>query len=275
MQTIGERMAEARKRLGISLREASEATRIRSDFLSAMEDNSMNIPLPEVYRRGFVKIYALYLKLDAEKLLTDYDAVRLAEHQKAHHHHRREGHREFLGRIEMPEKEKAKSQTKTTAPEEPFDPEDDRDDRSWKDTIVDNVLENRDLYLKVGAGVGAVVLVLLLVMLFMALITGEGGEATPSSPPREESPASVSTLQPVEPENVRLIATGDVASVIVTQLYNNEQLFAGSMAQGEDFEFEKRGRIRIQYSAGENLLVEIDGQGYRLGRSGIGRTTLD
>ena len=32
MQTIGERLEEARKRKGISIREASEATKIRSEY---------------------------------------------------------------------------------------------------------------------------------------------------------------------------------------------------------------------------------------------------
>ena len=38
MQSIGERLEEARKRKGISLREAAEATKIRSDFLRGVFD---------------------------------------------------------------------------------------------------------------------------------------------------------------------------------------------------------------------------------------------
>ena len=42
MQSIGERLEEARKRKGISLREAAEATKIRSDFLGYIEQNKMD-----------------------------------------------------------------------------------------------------------------------------------------------------------------------------------------------------------------------------------------
>ena len=73
MQTIGERLEEARKRKGISLREAAEITKIRSDFLGYLEQNKFDFDLPEIYRRGFIKNYARYLKLDPEKLLTDYN----------------------------------------------------------------------------------------------------------------------------------------------------------------------------------------------------------
>ena len=48
MQSIGERFEEARKRKGISLREASEATKIRSDFLGNIEQNKFSFDLPEI-----------------------------------------------------------------------------------------------------------------------------------------------------------------------------------------------------------------------------------
>ena len=74
MQSIGERFEEARKRKGISLREAAEATKIRSDFLGNIEQDKFDFELPDIYKRGFLKNYARYLKLDPENILTDYHA---------------------------------------------------------------------------------------------------------------------------------------------------------------------------------------------------------
>ena len=54
MQTIGERLEEARKRKGISVREAAETTKIRSDYLQKFEANSFDVNLPPLYIRGFV-----------------------------------------------------------------------------------------------------------------------------------------------------------------------------------------------------------------------------
>jgi len=79
MQTIGERLEEARKNKGISIRDAAEATKIRSDYLHKFESNQFDIGLAEIYRRGFLRTYALYLQLPAEKILSDYTALTRAQ----------------------------------------------------------------------------------------------------------------------------------------------------------------------------------------------------
>ena len=68
---IGQKLEEARNRKGISLREASESTKIRGDYLTAFESSSFDINLPEVYLRGFVRLYARFLDLDQEADLLD------------------------------------------------------------------------------------------------------------------------------------------------------------------------------------------------------------
>lgn len=73
MSTIGERLSEARKNFGIDLRSAAEATKIRSDFLAALEENKPDrISLADVYKVGFLRIYAKYLKLDADRLVAEF-----------------------------------------------------------------------------------------------------------------------------------------------------------------------------------------------------------
>lgn len=73
MATIGERLSEARKNFGIDLRSAAEVTKIRSDFLAALEENKPErITLADVYKVGFLRIYAKYLKLDADRIVAEY-----------------------------------------------------------------------------------------------------------------------------------------------------------------------------------------------------------
>jgi len=105
MQTIGERLEEARKRKGISIREAAEATKIRSEYLHKMEGNSFDLSLPDIYVRGFLHNYAAYLKLNPDKLLADYRTLVPAEGRAA----RREN-RENYGRMDL-------AQAPTPAPE--------------------------------------------------------------------------------------------------------------------------------------------------------------
>ena len=78
MQSIGEKIEEARKRKGISLREAAEATKIRSDFLTHIEKNEFDYDLPSIYKIGFIKNYAKYLKLNPDKIVSQYQDQILA-----------------------------------------------------------------------------------------------------------------------------------------------------------------------------------------------------
>jgi cytoskeleton protein RodZ len=70
---IGQKLEEARNRKGISIREASESTKIRGDYLSAFEAGQFDIDLPEVYLRGFIRLYSRFLDLDQEAMLADLD----------------------------------------------------------------------------------------------------------------------------------------------------------------------------------------------------------
>lgn len=73
MATIGQRLSEARKNFGIDIRSAAEATKIRSDFLAALEeDKPERIRLADVYKVGFLRVYAGYLKLDADRIVAEF-----------------------------------------------------------------------------------------------------------------------------------------------------------------------------------------------------------
>jgi hypothetical protein len=73
MQTIGEKLAEARQRQGARIQDVAESTHVRSDYLEALENNQFSrIPLADIYKQGFIKIYARYLRLDTQSLLDDY-----------------------------------------------------------------------------------------------------------------------------------------------------------------------------------------------------------
>ena len=71
---VGQKLEEARKRKGASLREVSESTKIRGDYLSAIESGNYEINLPEVYLRGFVRLYAKFIGLDQDAIVADLDS---------------------------------------------------------------------------------------------------------------------------------------------------------------------------------------------------------
>ena len=68
---IGQKLEDARNRKGISIREASESTKIRGDFLTSFEAGKFDIGLPDVYLRGFIRAYARFLGIDPESAVAD------------------------------------------------------------------------------------------------------------------------------------------------------------------------------------------------------------
>jgi cytoskeleton protein RodZ len=95
MQTIGERLEEARKKKGISIREAAEATKIRGEYLQKFEGNQFEIGLTDIYTRGFLRGYANYLRIPSDRLLSDYTALRGGEPRV------RQPSREVYGRMDL------------------------------------------------------------------------------------------------------------------------------------------------------------------------------
>src|SRR5476649_2774098 len=96
MQTIGERLEEARKRKGVSIREAAEATKIRGDYLQKFESNQFDLGLAELYVRGFLRSYAQFLKLPADKLVNDFNGLGLGANGRP-----RTPSREVYGRMDL------------------------------------------------------------------------------------------------------------------------------------------------------------------------------
>lgn len=72
MAELGARLRAAREQKGLSLEQVEHATRIRRAFLEALEEERFEALPGDVYARGFVRNYALFLGLDAKDLLGAY-----------------------------------------------------------------------------------------------------------------------------------------------------------------------------------------------------------
>ena len=72
VRTVGARLKLVRKRKGISIEDAEEATKVRAKYLEAIEkDNWSEFP-SRVYVLGFVRRYAELLDLNSEKILEEF-----------------------------------------------------------------------------------------------------------------------------------------------------------------------------------------------------------
>jgi len=72
MRTVGLALIERRKIRGLTPEKVSLILKIRTPYIKAMEQGDWGELPGEVYARGFVKRYAVYLGMDAEKLMAPY-----------------------------------------------------------------------------------------------------------------------------------------------------------------------------------------------------------
>lgn len=69
MPTPGERLRQAREARKLTLKQAVQATRIRSYYLQALENDDLAALPSPAHARGFLRLYAEYLGLDVQELL--------------------------------------------------------------------------------------------------------------------------------------------------------------------------------------------------------------
>jgi len=70
LDTVGHSLKHAREERNMSLDEASRATKIRKEFLLAIEEDRFEVLPGDVFARGFVRSYADFLGLDGKAVAT-------------------------------------------------------------------------------------------------------------------------------------------------------------------------------------------------------------
>ena len=229
MQTIGERLEEARKRKGISVREAAENTKIRGDYLQKFEANTFEIDLPPLYIRGFLRSYARYLELDPERIVNDYNAL-LTEGKPV----RRET-REVYGRVDFAEAARSKDVGETPP--------------------ASRAAQDQALLLKFGLlGGGAIVVVVIVIMLFKLVFSG-----SPAKAPQSVQPAVA--VQAESAQTITFTAT-DATRVKVVQESDGTVLISDTkpFARNETRSLHKTGTLVITVEDRTRVRVEVNGR---------------
>ncbi|MBI5686358.1 MAG: helix-turn-helix domain-containing protein [Verrucomicrobia bacterium] len=79
METIGQQLREARERKKLSLETAAQGTKIKGEYLAALEADQFDRIEAPVYVRGFLRIYSQYLGLDSKPLVNQFANLKSAE----------------------------------------------------------------------------------------------------------------------------------------------------------------------------------------------------
>ena len=72
MATFGENLRRERELRGISLHEIAEATKISARFLQGLEQDRVELLPGGIFRRSFVRQYAKYVGLDADRIVAEF-----------------------------------------------------------------------------------------------------------------------------------------------------------------------------------------------------------
>lgn len=72
LKQVGETLRQKRKEMNLSLKEVENATSIRINHLTAIEEGDLNKLISPVYAQGFVKQYATFLGMDGEEIVRQH-----------------------------------------------------------------------------------------------------------------------------------------------------------------------------------------------------------
>lgn len=266
MQTIGERLEDARKRKDVTIREAAEATKINSEYLQKFEANQFDIGLSELYVRGFLRTYANYLKLPGEKIVSDYRGLGLGEARP------RTPSREVYGRMDL-SIGSAGSTGKVQGGDDAA-PEADEDSSGSGDAqprkfarIGTSLPEGPYLDPRMVWRVGKIVLALLV----LGGVIWSIKYAIQSSP---KAPAATAA-NAAQSEPVLTLIALDTVRVKVVQKSDDKELFQGNLVRGETRTVPRRGALLITVTEGKNLQIEVNGKRYAMPFTGYDRTEVD
>ncbi len=256
MQTIGERLEEARKRKGVSIREAAEATKIRGDYLHKFENNQFDIKLPEIYVRGFLRTYALFLKLPGDKIINDYKGLGLGESKS------RGLNRESFGRMDLTVSN-AKTATRdpgasgsapASADGAPSGEPVDNNPATFRPRAGAGPQIDRSLLIKAAIAIGGLVLIVVMIFVGVRIFSSDGAPAGPGTTTAQGATVAV---EPVSGEPTITIYALQSVSVTVTQVEGKKTLFKGRLSAGEVRVVPHRGQLQVEATPPE--AIELDG----------------
>ena len=242
MINIGQELKDARSRLGFSIKEAAEATKVRAEYLAKLEDNSFDIPLDTVYVRGFLRLYSKYLKLDPDRITDAYNRMQMKDRREEDG----DPDREALGTFSLNSAVEEPEGKGSAATVDGFGSLDGEDGRSpWMVPMV--------------AG-GALAILFVGILLVRLFFFGTEGSVTDAGNMADNSVANDTGARVQDlPDNIITITAIAPVFVHVSRTDDGSILFSGNLAAGAVRSFERTAELSIRCEQVENLMIEKGG----------------
>lgn len=267
---FGKKLEEARTRLGVSIRQASEDLKIRSDFLLSFENDHGNFTMPDVYKRGFIKLYARYLKLDPMEIVADFNNYQLGALSPKQQRKQEEAQRESLGRMDL-------SGTKTESPQDlqttlPLNTTEPIKSYSAEESKKHSYPSTQNLYMKIGLIFGGSFAALAIIAIIVTNLISNPSELPSSNEIQQTQEASVPLAANPQEISEQLILSGDESiHIVVRQENNKKRLFAGNVDKDHPVTVARQGPVKVHFSDGSKLTIQKpNGKKIRPGREGVG-----
>ncbi|MDR1401872.1 MAG: helix-turn-helix domain-containing protein [Puniceicoccales bacterium] len=231
---FGKQFIDARNASGITLEEVANATNIRHDYLACIENGEYDFGLPEIYVRGFIKIYAKYLRLDVDAVMAncpirDFEVL-----------NSKIGKRISYNTIIAGEKEQEENSNVSVNDDIPV--------QKKLKFLWDGIRQS--LAGKPHGKILVFFLGALVIILILCKIFPRGSVST------EMLGEQVSGVSSVPSQStVSLIATGHV-KVVVREKSSGTKLFSGDLESGSVRKITHAKPIQIFYDSGEFLLIK-------------------
>ncbi len=258
MKNIGERLEQARVARNISLKEVAARLKIREEYLFSMEKNDFSYNMPDVYRRGFLRLYAEFLKLNPDEIMQEYKAMSLV--QDAHSRHLGA---QILGRIT------ASEMSQDDAPATDGDNldvsgrfESGKDYFGTSPNPLDSDGDGKK-YVKIAAVfVATIAVCALLFWGLSALLAKPHKTANPEISESAQPEAAASQSAPLADYTLGILCTGDSDTYINLHYPDtaNSPVYAGAIKSGEKKEFKVSGKVVLRVTDVEKIKIEKNGE---------------
>jgi len=260
---FGKKLEEARTRRGISIRQASDDLKIRLDFLLSFENDGGVFSMPDVYKIGFIKLYAKYLKLDPNEIANDFSSFHDFDNEK----NKQNTERENLGRMELIIPETiAPIQNSLNLAADKDESKHDSENLAFKKPPY---LSNKAFYIKFGLIASGSLAALIIAIMAISNIFS-------SSKPNIGTAGSTAFEQKLlrhgQHAIEELILSGeDNIHVVVRQEQDKLRLFSGNIDKTHPVTISRQGPVKIHFSDGSKLSIQKpDGKKINPGREGMG-----
>ncbi|MDR2436012.1 MAG: helix-turn-helix domain-containing protein [Puniceicoccales bacterium] len=255
-ENFGAQLRKAREELTMSLKDVEDVIKIRADFLSMIEEgNFFDIPLPDVYRQGFIRTYAEFLHIDSlEILLRLSDAENLPKSRKVPQEQIQSQQVVVDGEVDDLEQPRADCDGWSACK------------KFWTTARQAIGLRLRERNWQIGLGCAAAAL--LACVLFWKFPKWHRSNALEDL--LDRGTAEMIAIDEVSAKRLTLTAS-DSVKIFLRNKMTKEKLFSGILKKGESKHIDYYDDVQISFSEGSALTILVEnGEDLRPKKAGAG-----